>query len=277
MQIYEYDCYRAYTRDWVEEKKRLGFKVTFQGLAEKIGVQKAYLSRVLKMDADLNSDQAYLLMKELSLAPPESEYFLLLLEYSRTSLIERKRSLKTNIKEAQGKYFYTDNHLDKKSLKLFKEEKLEFSESYHLNPYNQLVHVALTIDRFRENPDKLREALNISQKEFNAVLEYLEKCGFITIKEGQVFVLDSAIHLSRDSQKFWPWYQQMINLTNNRSRSLNSQENLNFTVTFSGNQETFSSFKTDVLKLLEKFQKRVESAPSENLYQLTFDLMNWQV
>lgn len=277
MQIYEYDCYRTYIREWVEEKKQLGFKVTFQGLAEKIGVQKAYLSRVLKKDADLSSDQAYLLTKELALSPPESKYFLLLLEYSRTSLMKRKKSLKAEIKDAQERYFYTDNHLDKESLKLIKEESLELRKSYHLNPYNQLVHVALTIDRFKENPEKLRESLNISQNEFNQVIEYLKRCGFILFKDGRFFVLDSALHLSRDSKNFWPWFQQMINLAHSRSRSLNTQENLNFSVTFSGNQETFSSFRSDMLKLLEKFQKKVEKAPSEDLYQLTFELMNWQI
>jgi uncharacterized protein (TIGR02147 family) len=279
MNIYEYDNYKTFIRDWVENKKALGLKVSFQSLSEKAGVQKAYLSRVLNGDADLNLDQGFLVCEELGLATEEEQYFLLLIEISRSSLKRRRLKLIEKRDELKSFYFKTENHLDGGKLKSFvaKEPDTKAIENYHLNPYHQLVHMALTIDKFRSKPEELRIALSLSEQEFSEIISFLESIGFIMVKGNEVFVVDSGVHLSRSSSQFWPWYQQMMALVHHRGRTQNSTDNLNFTVTFSADSETFSSMKSDVLKLLEKFQKRVQKAPEKELYQMSFDLMNWRL
>jgi uncharacterized protein (TIGR02147 family) len=274
MNIFSYNDYKKYIVDWVEQKKAVGIKVSYQALAEIIGVQKTYLSRVINGTAQLSLDQTYLLVKHFQLSNEEVVFFGLLVEKERTGLKEKKIEIEKEIDSLQNKFLKTDQHITGKKYgaSVLSES---FDQSYYLNPLFQVIHIGLTIKRYAEKPDLLRSDLGVNPLEFSRILTALENMKLISYKDQCIEVHDKETHLSRESQYFWPWYTQMTSLIRDRSRVQYDDNDLNFTVTFTADTEVYKEIKSDFFKFLEKSQKRVKKSKPEKLYQMSFDLLKW--
>ena len=202
--IYKYLEYRNFIREFVEKKKRFGDKITYESLANSLRIQKSYLSKVLSGKARLSSDQAYLLAKFLKLDNEELEYFNLLIELDSTSLEIRKKEISKKIEAIQNKKNRPKEHLN--SDKIFNDPD---TSKYYFDPLHQLIHVALTIKEFQKEPEKLLKSLNISKERLNHVLTNLEKMQVISIHNKKVEVLIDNVHLDEDSYIYWPWKNQL--------------------------------------------------------------------
>lgn len=271
MDIYKYLKYKEFIKDWVEVKKELNLKITYQKLAQEIGVQKTYLSKVLNSDAHLNSDQLYKLSKSMTLNKEEGEYLLLLLDLARTSLKEREEILLKKIQRIQASKLETTQYIKKSTLS--DESK---SHLYFLNPWTQIIHIGLTIPVFQKKPQELMEALGLSDNEFQRILKTLEDQGIIEVSKN-IKILQDSVHLMRSSPYFWSWYNQITTLSREHFRKLNDKDDLNFAVTFSANEEARLKLKKLLLQFLEEAQDIVEDSPSESLYQINIDLGSWRL
>lgn len=275
MNIYNYTNYKSYIKDWVEAQKNLGMKVTYSSLADIARIQKTYLSKVINdLNVHLSQDQTFLISEYIGHNDNEKQYFELLLDYMRTDLIARKKDLKRKINELKSKELKPENHLKVNNL-LPQEDFQEYSH-YHLDPWNQIIHMALTIPYFQKSPLKIASSLHMPEEEFTRRLQLLKKIGVISIDK-KISVLKDSLHLSRQSPSFWPWHKQISSSSHERSRLQNNEIDLNFSVTFTANEDVFNQIKVKFLSFMESCQSDVKSAPSEKLYQLNFDLIDWRL
>jgi len=90
--IFEQTDYRSILRSVIGEKRKINSSVNFQRASEAAGVQKSYFSKVMKGDANLNSDQLFLISEYLGFTKFEREYIESLLERERSGL-KRRQSL----------------------------------------------------------------------------------------------------------------------------------------------------------------------------------------
>lgn len=268
--IYKYLEYREYIRDFIEKKKRLGDKITYESLANSLRIQKSYLSKVLSGRARLSSDQAYLLTKFLKLDNEGLEYFNLLIELDSTSLEVRKIEISKKIEAIQQKKNRPKEHLN--SDKIFNEPD---TSKYYFDPLHQLIHIALTIKEFQKEPEKILKRLNISKERFNTVLTNLEKMQIIAINEKKIDILVDNVHLDEDSNIYWPWKNQLGDLIKRRLQYENKKEDISFSATFSCDKNTFLTIRENFFKMLEETQISVSRSESKRMYQLNFDLFNW--
>lgn len=270
--IFKYLDYRKYIADWVQTRKERGFAVTFHSLSEWMRIQKSYFSRVMKGDADLNGDQAFLLARAMELDKEESAYFSLLVEWSRASLKERKQVLLEEIQTIQRRKISSESVLSKT------EPQVENLQSYYLNPLNQLLHIALT--DAASAPASLRQMAHkfgIEEREFFALTEALLQQGLLK-KEGSKFVNQAGqMHLKRSHPL------TKVNHVLHRAHALarlmasDFERNYTFTATFSADEATFTQVKSAFMEFLKAVEAPIEKAPAKNCFQMNFDLFPWAV
>lgn len=103
MNIFRHLDYKKLISDLVDSRKKSDSKYSYAKLAEAIRVQKTYISQVVRGGAQLNSDQAYLAARFFDLSEEETEYLRLLVEWDRTQVQERKKSLLAKIHAIQAR------------------------------------------------------------------------------------------------------------------------------------------------------------------------------
>jgi transcriptional regulator with XRE-family HTH domain len=268
--IYQLSDYRRVLEVFVERQKERGIKYTYEKLAEALRIQKSYLSKVLSGQSDLNQDQLYLAAREMELSKEETDFLSLLLEKERSSLVERRKELDREIQGIQKQYLKTDKHIKTPISNI----SLEVLSEYYLDPWLQILHIALSIENFRKAPLLLGGKFSLSKERVIIYLKTLEKMKLIEWK-GEVKVLVESLHLPRDSSIFWAWRTQLINMGTERSKNLPIDESYNFSVVFSGDEKTRLGLQKKFLLFLQEAEKMVSSAKAKGLYQMNFDLFPW--
>ena len=254
----------------MESRKRISEGVTFQSLALGMGIQKSYLSQVMKGKANLNIDQAYLLAEHLGMSDSESQYFFLLIEIERSGVAARKKQLKLQAKQIQSEQLKTENKIKTNVADLPSVEQ----HQYYLNPSIQLIHIALSIPKYSSNPKLLSVDLNFSESQVEEALQFLEKHGFISINASKIVKEPVNAHLPPSSEIYPAWKNQVRLMAQNKT-VLNDPSNYQFSVFFTSNEAARSRIQAILLEAIESIQKEVQTSEPENLYQMNMDLIGW--
>ncbi len=271
MSIYRYLDYRLAIQEIFEKHKMVDRTLTYQRVAESMHLQKSYLSQVLKGRADLNQDQLFLFCRFFQINSEESDYLQLLLEHSRSGLKDRRQKLNEKINQARKEHQKSERHI---SSNLMSTSQTAANE-YYMDCLNQLIHVALSIEKNRRRLDLLAPSLQISQKRVSDALATLQRLGFIEISKDGVQVLINNLHLPKDSPMYPLWQSQMRTLVQAHAAQRDRAKSYNFSVFFSADEETRSHIHEQFLDLLAKIQPKVKESPAKGLYQMNFDLLEW--
>ncbi|MGZ3790194.1 MAG: TIGR02147 family protein [Bacteriovorax sp.] len=271
MEFYSAIDYRKIIHFLVEREKSKGIDCNFARVAEAIRVQRPYLSKVMNGSAELNEDQLFLLCEYFEITGDELEYLELLLQFSKSAIKERKDFLKKQIHRIQSVKLDIKHHVEAEQIV---PTNLLFTE-YFLNPYMQIVHVALNIRKY-QNVEKLAETLKVPKRTLGEILKKLEALNLIEYKNNRYTVTNQHLHLPKDSNLLFP-HQTMLrvkSIEQNQTRSQDS-ENYTFSVTFSCDENSRKRIQEEFLKYLKTVQKIVHTAGTEEVYQLNFDLFSW--
>lgn len=276
LNIYSTDDYRNVINEIMSEKKFLDKSFTFQAMANFIRVQKPYLSKIMNGRADFNSDQLFMSCKYLEMSEEEISYILLLLEHERCTYPERRKQLHKSIQKIQ------DSKRDSKNI-LIKDiqtrDALDFDESihieYYLDPIILIVHIFLTIPRFKKNIDSIATELFLSKDHLNDVLKKLVDMSIIEINDGKVNVLIKTLHLPRESKVVSSHQQMMKQYALYRMNRIPVEKKKAFAVTFSSNENSRRKIELEFNKFLAKVREISMEGDKEDCYQLNFDFFPW--
>lgn len=260
--------YRDFLKKILAERRRANPQHSHAWLADRMGVQRSYFSRVLKGDAALSSDQLFLACRALHLSAPEQHYLLLLLEIDRTGVEERRRELVAERARLQAKHRKAEAYLKKRATISANEEK---RTEYYLQPLCPLVHMHLTIPRYLQQPSLLREKLGLSAAALNHVLETLEGCGILRVENGKYVLLESKLHVT--SSRLSRAYATQFRLKAiEAQQKIGNDDDYFFTSSFSANRAVVEEIRKKFLQFLAGVSERVEAAESEEVFHLNFDL-----
>jgi len=145
--IYKSLDYRKSLELRLAEKRKWERGYTYSKMAEVIGVQQPYLSKVMDGHANFNSDQLFLACEFLQFNPSETEFLLLLLEHSKCIVKKRCKLLLEQIEAIRAKHLDTREFVQGSNIAV----QAEGASIYYLDPMIQIVHVALTIEEYRKN------------------------------------------------------------------------------------------------------------------------------
>lgn len=273
MNIFKYIRYQEVIEKSVKMRKKIDPKFTFRRLAEKTGIQNTYLTNVIKGRSELNTDQMYLVTKELNFNAEEQEYMYLLLEYGRCYVKERKDFLLSKIQKIQADHLDISKHLEAPT----ESAAYDYAAEYFLDPLCCIVHLFFEIPKYANNPALIQSQLGIPKEKFDEVIELLIEMKALEFSKGQLLYREHNYHLNKESH---------LNQTAQILMKIKSVEQLEklgakkanvFSVTFSANDEVKTLINNEFLKFLKKTEKLVKDAKPEKVYQLNFDLFPWHI
>ncbi len=272
MNIYMLRDYREIIKLVINTRKRIDKKINFQALAEFSRIPKSYISKVLGGNASLNQDQMFAICAYFKFDHDECYYLELLLEYDRSASHHRRKYLKAKIDDMQLQKQEISKNLNL-SQKVIRDS-LYFD--YYLDPFNQIIHMAMRISRFAKDPFLIGPLLAIDEFTIRKCLATLEKLGIIELTTKGCVVKETNFHLSRDSDLFKSWLANLRLLSLNRAVRLQHQKhNKSVSVIFSADKNALEKIYNKFLEYLKKCESIIGNCEDQNVYQLNFDLLEW--
>jgi uncharacterized protein (TIGR02147 family) len=272
MTFFDHTDYREALRELVVERKRLDTQFGFHSLADAARIQRPYMSKVISGKAELSVDQLYLICESLGLDSERAEFIELLLNYSRSAVTSRKKKLKSRIDATALSKRTSHANLKSKVATTTGNDDLTL---YYLNPWTQIVHVALSIPRYSSDPKLLAQVLGISPHIMQTIFRDLTALNLIYTEGDKILPRDGHLHLSRSSAVFQPWKTQIRLAGMQRQSNLTEDTSYSFTAVFSATEEARKKIHAKFLLFLKEFEVEARDAESHNIYQIAFDLFPW--
>lgn len=270
--VYECSTYREVLRfGLLRQRQRHGLRFTFERMAEACRVQKSYLSRSLSGKAQLNADQVFLACQYLGFDKDEKNYTLTLEAYERSTIPERQDELMSEAMQIKQSHQTTEANLPPS----VRTEIPENWMSLYFTPYAELVHMALTIPKYRKNPKALEALFPISSKALQDIIETLERIGLILNTAEGMTVSAMDTHLKKDSSFFrtQSFIRHMHALeAQSQQRDPNGYQ---FSALFTADEETRQAIQKILLDGVEKAHAYVQRADDKEVYQLNIGLFSW--
>jgi len=271
MNIFEYLDYRLIIKDSLYNLKLIKPSVTLEKLADSCRVQKTYLSKVLNHGGNLNTDQIYLAAEYFGFNQIQTDYLFLIHDYDQCVVDKRKKELLRQIHKIQKEQLNTQSHLKVKS----EELQLEALQEYYADPYYQIIHIFLTIKYYQENPNEIREKLNLSEDKFQNYLHKLIKMNIIILENKSYKSHIDNIHLPSHSSMMKAYRTMTRIQALQKLNTLDDHNSYNFSVVFSTDQKTRDKIHQNFLEFLKETQKLVSKSKEEDVFQMNFDLLKW--
>lgn len=274
MEFYRSLDYRTYIQNRIRSGKNTNKKFTISRLAQAVGVESTYVTRVLKGKAQFNADQLFLVCEHLEFSEPDKAFLQLLLEYDRAYVPKRKKILLERIRAIQDEQKRSRKNL--KASLVEADSPLAFQD-YYLDPYVQIVHIFLTLPECQSNPGQVKDALKLPVPRFQAILAVLNRLGLIvgTSLDAPITVLKDHLHVSDATNFYLPNQLLLRALSQERILRLTSEERYAFAVTFSGAEGTKRMIQEEFMSFLKRIEPIVRSAEPRKVFQINFDLFPW--
>jgi len=192
MNIFSYMDYSHYIADSLKARGKIhGSK---KKLAEAANCQPSYLSLVLRNKAHLTLEQAKNLCQHWRLAAEETDYFLLLVCYSRAGTLELKNYYREKLKTLKA-----DRENLRKRIRSAETFPDSLASVYYSSWIYMAIHLLITIKEFQLSL-AIADRLQISEESVLQTLHELEKMGFAR-QEGKRWVnAGQEYHLPRESR-----------------------------------------------------------------------------
>jgi uncharacterized protein (TIGR02147 family) len=273
MSPFEFLDYRDWIREYVEARKTATAQLSFGVLAEKTGIQRTFLSRVLKKETELSTDQVYKICEFFQLTEEKTHYLLLLTEMIRTQIPNRRKQLLEEVERQRKKYFDTSTYVDVPNMNI----ESGALAAYFLDPYVQLVHIFLGIKDYSRTPQLLEKILKIDKLYLEQILAKLISLDLVVKDRSQYKVIRNVFHLPKESPLCKPYLISQRSLMLGHLQRLNNDSlTYSFSATFSANEHMRNEIHTQFLLFLKEVQALCAEVQADNVYQIHFDLVPWK-
>lgn len=163
--IYHFKDYKDFYNAWVENQPRQGFG-EYRRLAQSLNISTTMVSQVFKGDKHLSLELASDLCDYLSLDEDETDYFLLLVDYSRAGSHKLKNRFLRQIKARQEKSKKLETRV--KANELNDEARMIFYSSWVYQGVRMLADTGSFNDA-----ESLSTRLNLPRNHVQKVLDFL--------------------------------------------------------------------------------------------------------
>lgn len=250
--------YKKYLKSLFESQRGL-----LSRMAEAIGVQRSYLSRVTSDKHQLTADQTFKLTRYLNFSDPEQDYFMTLVEFDKASdggLREHLKKRLHSLKEAQ-------------------ESKVKGNQRPELNELPDIlyfsswkwtaIHFLTSIQEF-QSPQSIANKLKLPEKEVRQGLELLLKKNYVKKLGDRWIYQGGEYHLKKDSGLV------LINHQNWRLKAVRdaedfSKESLHYTLLHTVSKKAIPKIKEILLKAIEEANAQLKGGPDEDLVAILID------
>ena len=187
--IFQTDDYRGYMAHLIQASGR----GTQKQLAQHIGCQASYLTRILQSKAELSLEQAERVCRFFSFSQDQQRYFLTLVEQARAGSTALRQHFATELRAMREQQANLKRRYQK-------ETKLSEGdiEVYYSDWQKMAVHAAATLPTATD-PEQIARRLEIPLNRVHECLKFLLDRGFLTLKDGRYVDNVRQLHLGHDS------------------------------------------------------------------------------
>lgn len=265
LNIFEYDDYKSFLRDYISSQETRG---AVAELAQSAGCDRTYLSQALNGKVQLTADHIINLGEALNMSESEKNYFLHLLLHDRAGSSSARVLLKRKLdKMAQ------ENHVLTKRIRhrevtdeLSNEEKGRYYSSWAFGA----VHILTSIESF-QSIGALVDRLRLPEREIEDILQELMRMQLVEKKGSRYVHSGKNLFISRESSF------NALNHINWRTRALsiaNSKDGVHYTTAFSINKKDWPKLQLRLMEFIEKQREEIHGSGSEELYCFCCDLFS---
>ncbi len=220
-----------------------------------------------------NSDQAFTVGECLNLKSDEFEYFCLLVELERCGYPKRRTHLQKKIKDLRRQNLRTARVLNADPLSGPNPALVD----YFSDPYHSLVHVFLSMPKYRRGTHQISESLGLTREHLGNILEVLRTLGLIRYdaRTDTVEILKSSIHTPSGSAL--PALQQQLYraMAIDRLHRCPADRKNGFSVVFAGDVTLQETIWAEFLDFVKRIEKLAKGSIAEEIFYLQFDLFPW--
>lgn len=262
-QLFKYTDYRPALKFLIAtyEGPRKGLQTR---LAQQIGCQQTYLSRVISGSAELNQEQSFAVTTFFKLDQLEKEYFFLLVNLNRAATVELKDYYKNKIQLIKSKKTEISSRIDSKNS--LDEEKKSI---YYSDWIYGAIHVLTAIPQF-QTAESISTRLSLSFERVKEVLVFLENAGLVIRKHNKYHHNTVNIHLNQDSPYIKShhahWRMKSI-----EALSKKNPMNLNYSSVTAFSAADAPEIKEIMLEAIKKIREVVRNSQEEQIYCYNLD------
>lgn len=257
--VIQFKDYKSYLRE-VEA----GIKGFRSRLAEAAECQNAFVSQVLNGDVNFNLEQALRIAGFLGLRGDHEQAFLWLVEVKRAGTPQLRAYFNALLDQLREKHLNIGDRV-----KITQALSSEDQSRYYSSWMYAAIHIAVMVPEFN-SVSALSAALGISEKQVDAVVEFLVEHGLVQQTSSGLRSGHIQTHLSKDSPDISKHH------TNWRIEAIKSLDQPGVSdMHYSG---VSSLAKADVEKIraifvdtIEAYVRAIEKSPEETLYTFNLD------
>lgn len=273
LQIYHLRNYKEAIRERLRLLKKIRPQMTLSRLADLSQIQYTYLSMILKTEkGHLTEDQLFRIAHHLEFFEDEIHFLFLLRSYQVSQDEKRQAALLNQIEKYERERNISAEH-QKVSVNSY-----DAQTQYLLSPLCLVVHMALFIKTYKQDPNKLCAPLGIKSAQLKKILQILEVNDFIQLsKSGDVSVVKAnRMHFGKDHPLMRTAQILNRNFASQKLNALEEGEKESHNYTFTMDKAGFDEVRNKFNAFLQEVQKvAVSKQKQEHVYQLTLDFFRW--
>ncbi|MCB0406737.1 MAG: DUF4423 domain-containing protein [Bdellovibrionales bacterium] len=272
MDIFGYTEYRKAFADLFSHLKEMrGQRWSIALLAKNLGIQASYVTNVTKERAHFSADQIHMIGESIGLSNLETEFLVLLMEWERSTFLQRKKQLKKQIAEFQHRHLSSQRYVESNKLSLSDTDL----QTYYLDPHIELIHLYLGLPGKSQNEKDIAGIFHLSPESVGQIIDFLQSKKLIEFQNGRWVRHRIQQHLSAESPLCQP-HQQLVRFqTIEKLGRLEKQDLYTFMATVTMDEDTRLQIQAQFLKFLKKAESLVKSSKPKGIYQLQFDMFPW--
>lgn len=267
MKIFEYDAYKAFVQDRIEQMPGKG-RGQYRALAEKLRMHTTLVSQVFRGDRHLTPEQACDLCTYWGLTALETEMFLALLNRERAGSKTLQKTYTQQIDGLRKRSEKFSQRLPQEKI-LTKEVQLLFYSSW----YYSAIRLLTSIPKYR-SVDNMAERLSLPRQLVSEVVEFLVANGLcIRNKKDEIVMGPQRTHLAKDSPLIAKHHLNWRLKGLNRLEGAKDHEIL-FTAPLSISEKDADKVRKKIYALVEEISEIVKDTDAEKVCYLNIDWLD---
>ncbi|MGZ3745533.1 MAG: DUF4423 domain-containing protein [Pseudobdellovibrionaceae bacterium] len=274
MDVFASENYKEILKLRLKELKTYRRSLNFRKIADHLGVQATYLSKVLNHeDYHLSEDDLYSACRLLEFLKEETDYVLLLRTRETCMHVERKKELAASIDRLKSERNLNTESKNTGSSSLTKDME------YLFTPYLLIFHIALMSKSLRKDTRAIGSRLGLRATEVKNLLKRLERADLVELDPQDPFTVLKVVRWHTHFHKDHPLMRVGQNILRESAQSrlqvTPEEEKHSLSFVFTMDEPSFDELKREFQIFLKKAEELSRRARHTEVYQLNFDLFRW--
>jgi uncharacterized protein (TIGR02147 family) len=260
-EIFQFDDYRRYLTTALDAEGERGKR---SRLAEALRCQPAFVSRVLKGEADFSQEHGIVINAFMEHREEEADYFMVLLDYQRAGTKILKEFHRKKMEQMRAKRQIVSERIGVKK-NLSESDQMTYYSAW----YFAAIHILLMVPELR-SPQRLSDRLKLPLTLVKDVLDFLVGVGLATVTEKGYEPGQTRIHLPSDSPIISKHHMNW-RLRAMQALEIKDPENIHYSGPLCISKEVALKIREMILHFLSDAEPLIREAKEEEVYCLDID------